>query len=79
MSYRSELVQVAAVAVSAIEAHDAGRTLHSRTPGILWEIRQERKRQNQKWGSQDHKPDRWMIILMEEVGEAAEAILEEDL
>lgn len=36
----------------------------------------ERKRQDAKWGIQNHGPYAWLLILMEEVGEAAKAILE---
>lgn len=40
----------------------------------------ERRRQDEKWGSQRHLPrDRWMTILTEEVGEVANAILEDDV
>ena len=46
---------------------------------ILQEIRDERARQDAKWGSQRHLPPyTWMTILMEEVGESAQAALEED-
>lgn len=43
---------------------------------ILEEVLIERRRQENKWGQQDHDPSRWMIILMEEVGEASVHILE---
>lgn len=40
-------------------------------------INEERTRQDDKWGSQRQlHPERWLIILMEEVGEAAEAALD---
>lgn len=39
-------------------------------------IQQERDRQNEKWGPQNHNPMKWLTILMEEVGEAAKEILE---
>lgn len=38
-------------------------------------VREERKRQHEKWGKQDHNLFVWMSILMEEVGEAAQAAL----
>lgn len=38
-------------------------------------IRTERKRQYEKWGKQRHDNYRWLAILMEEVGELAQAIL----
>ena len=38
---------------------------------ILNEISKERDAQDEKWGIQTHHPEKWMVILMEEVGEAA--------
>jgi len=43
---------------------------------ILQQVKYETERQQRKWGQQDHKPFHWMTILMEEVGETAEASLE---
>lgn len=40
-------------------------------------VREERRRQFEKWGKQDHTLFVWMNILMEEVGEAAQASLHE--
>lgn len=42
----------------------------------LRDIMEERSRQDAKWGEQNHSPLKWMLILMEEVGEASKAILE---
>lgn len=39
-------------------------------------IRQERERQDEKWGEQNHLPSMWMLIAQEEMGEVAKAILE---
>lgn len=36
----------------------------------------ERYLQDEKWGVQDHSPQDWMMILMEEVGEFAQAEME---
>lgn len=36
----------------------------------------ERKNQDVRWGVQNHGPDGWLAILMEEVGEVARAVLE---
>lgn len=36
----------------------------------------ERRRQDRKWGEQNHGPDRWSLILTEETGEVAKAALE---
>jgi len=44
--------------------------------GVLAEIDDEMRRQFAKWGPQAHDPGRWMIILIEEVGEVAEAAYE---
>ena len=38
---------------------------------ILNEIKQERFRQNAKFGEQNHNPVEWIAILTEEVGEAS--------
>ena len=38
----------------------------------IWE---ERARQDEKWGEQNHDPFAWMAILMEEVGELSQAVL----
>ena len=44
---------------------------------ILHEIIVERERQYQKWGRSSHSFGAWLAILMEEVGEAAKAGLED--
>ncbi len=38
-------------------------------------VREERERQLQKWGVQNHAIPLWLVILFEEVGEAAQACL----
>ena len=43
---------------------------------ILNEIKAERKKQNEKWGEQNHKGIEWIAILSEEVGEASREILD---
>lgn len=45
------------------------------TAAILEEIKQERLRQDQLWGEQNHALPFWHCILTEEVGEAARSIL----
>lgn len=42
---------------------------------VLEEIQDERRRQDRKWGEQNHEPFKWLAILTEEVGEAAQATL----
>ncbi len=84
MSYRSELIQVAAVAVAAIQNLDTGIDFSNdgedwvRLREILKEIEQERENQILKWGPQNHTPEKWLVILMEEVGEAAKDVLEKN-
>ena len=41
-------------------------------------IQTERNAQDKKWGEQRHSDEKWLTILLEEIGEAAEAILEEN-
>lgn len=43
---------------------------------VLKEVSEERDRQDRKWGEQKHAPDRWCLILGEEVGEVNKAVLE---
>lgn len=44
---------------------------------VMIDVQTERLRQDAKWGEQNHDPTMWMTILAEEVGELAEAMLEE--
>lgn len=41
------------------------------------DVLHERIRQNHKWGMQRHPMAYWLVILMEEVGEAAQAVQRE--
>lgn len=41
---------------------------------INLEVLKERVEQNKKWGEQNHSMTEWLAILVEEVGEAAQAI-----
>ena len=47
------------------------------TVDILGEVAKERARQYDIFGTQDHSLNEWYTILGEEVGEVAQAILEE--
>lgn len=50
------------------------------TSAVLSEVREERERQNETWGPPDrrgHDFATWFPILMEEVGEASQAFLQE--
>lgn len=41
---------------------------------VLREVKRERLRQNKKWGLQRHPYGDWLKILVEEVGEVAQAM-----
>lgn len=43
---------------------------------VLIEIRNERARQDKKWGQQNHEPEMWLSILGEEFGEVCKAVCE---
>lgn len=50
-----------------------------RTPnmaGCFGSICDERQKQDARWGEQNHADERWLAILMEEVGELAMTLLE---
>ena len=81
MSYREELIQVAAVAIAAIESYDDPERLkHTANMQIkvIEDVLKERQKQEKLWGMQRHTPIKWFLILGEEVGEVANAILEKD-
>ena len=73
---------MAAVALAAVQCDFCGHTSLSSEVGqdflgdLLYEVKEERERQEKKWGTQTHNRDRWHTILGEEVGEVARAILE---
>lgn len=81
MTLREELIQVAAVAVAIVEdldfgkAHIGGDSYHL---DVVYEVIDERHRQDAKWGPQHHDIPVWLAILMEEVGEAAKAYLDKE-
>lgn len=41
-------------------------------------IEMERSRQDEKWGEQNHSDEKWLAILLEELGEAAKSVLEKN-
>ena len=46
----------------------------------IWKaIQDERRRQDAKWGRPSHSSQYWLVILIEEVGEIAQAILQRKL
>lgn len=49
------------------------------TPSVAIDlIMSERRRQDEKWGEQNHEAERWGLILLEELGEVAKSRLEND-
>lgn len=44
------------------------------TDSVLKDVSLERERQNAKWGKQRHSDGDWLKILIEEVGEVAQAM-----
>lgn len=44
---------------------------------IFGAIREERMRQDIKWGEQNHSDPVWLTVLAEEIGEAAKEVLEQ--
>lgn len=51
--------------------------MEPRTLRLIKSILLERRQQDLKWGKQEHNAAWWMNILMEEVGEASKAVLEQ--
>lgn len=49
----------------------------ARSEAVINEISNERIRQNEKWGVQRHAYGTWLMILIEEVGEVAQAMQSE--
>lgn len=43
---------------------------------VLRDVEAERRRQDEKWGSQAHMPGLWLAILGEEFGEVATEVAE---
>ena len=86
---RTELIQTAAVIVSALEDIDYGVAkahttegddfIAGRTDLILAEILGERFRQDLKWGPQHHRIADWLAIIGEEYGEACMAYVDDVL
>jgi len=42
----------------------------------IYDVVEERRRQDELWGEQNHEPIIWLGILMEEVGELSQQIIE---
>lgn len=45
---------------------------------ILDEVKDEVQKQVDRWGIQNHSPEKWITIITEEVGESAKAALKRD-
>ena len=71
--WRNELVQVAAVAVAALQDEITGSTRREigAESYILSLVMAERQRQESKWGTRTCPPKKWLRVLVEEVGEVA--------
>ena len=41
-------------------------------------IQIERDAQDEKWGEQRHSDEKWIVIILEELGEAAKAVIEKN-
>ena len=84
---RTELIQTAAVIVSAVEDIDHGEANTERYIGgshfahadheVLREIWEERRRQDLKWGPQHHRIADWLAIIGEEYGETCMAYVDD--
>lgn len=80
-NYQKELIQVAAVALAMVQDDIQGTTdLTGYGKNILNALFEstanERYQQELKWGPQHHSKEKWLAILVEEVGEVAKEILE---
>ena len=70
-------VDVAAMAWKAAKPTATAPAVASSDCSVaLLDLNTERKRQDQKWGEQNHEPMKWLAILGEEYGEACAAILD---
>ena len=100
-AFRTELIQTAAVIVSALEDIDYGEAnvhrsleqmtrqsvdhtwqptgefVSSQTDVILQLVKDERVRQDLKWGPQHHRIADWLAIIGEEYGEACMAYVDD--
>lgn len=44
--------------------------------GSIYDVMLERIAQEKTWGRQDHSPEKWLLILSEELGEWSQAVLD---
>lgn len=83
---RAELIQVAALAVAAVEDIDKGSSDISReawsisgktefyTSDVLDAVFAERVRQDKKWGPQHKRLASWLLYIGEELGECCKEL-----
>lgn len=74
-AWQTELIQVAAVAVAALQDHLGGDTRRTNEQEILEMVADERARQEERWGTRSYSPRQWLRVLQEEVGEAASELV----
>ena len=60
------------------EIHRLREALERKETVALSNVLYERKRQDEKWGEQNHNPYKWIAILLEELGEASKDLLENE-
>lgn len=89
VNFRIELIQTAAVIVSALEDLDYGMadsSVMQETPEgfhqgqsrtIVNLILEERRRQDAKWGPKHHRMADWLVLIGEEYGEACKAYVDD--
>ena len=58
------------------DAYLAGYHAANEWIAVINEVVEERKKQDAKWGEQNHSPANWLMILTEEVGEVSKAAVE---
>lgn len=75
--YRVRCAECGVVPVNGHLPHVPKKTPHEVTVAVVTDVALERERQNVKWGEQNHDDGKWFQILMEEVGEAAKAGLDD--
>lgn len=65
--------------VSGQQNGENGMTDYSLFVDVIGDVENERWRQIEKWGDQSHlSPYQWVTILVEEVGEYAQAIIDDE-
>jgi hypothetical protein len=60
---------------AVFEAHLGGVSDKPNARRAIMETLGERCQQQRQWGQQEHEPEMWLAILMEEVGELSQCVL----